>query len=184
MARRLLRTFLVAAVLGIAVGLLVTYYHRSQPLYTTGSDVPDPARVGHPEFALAKGQAIYTAYRQAGGDVARIPFSLCMLPDQKYAETAIDRNPQTTAWEFPRMPEYKDVLCYTDLYARANRSYYRGDTAKAHPTGYFIVVWKSGKVEKVPVAALRMIATKQGLITAFPGMPGYATGQPHVKYRL
>ncbi|MCW3098498.1 MAG: hypothetical protein JWL77_4116, partial [Chthonomonadaceae bacterium] len=82
----------------------------------------------------------------------------------------------STSYCFPdtSVPEQSQIACFSDIYARQNRSYYTGDTASGAPSGYFIVAWKNGTIQKVPVSDVRELPTPDGgTVDCFPGMTGY-----------
>ncbi len=181
--REISLTLAAALAIGIGGGFLYRGHQNSLPLYTTGSDVPDAAQTGSVEQSIAKAKELLATYNRVNGDVGRIPFPLMTLPDQHHAENPAHRANNVTAWCFPSDDAlYKDVAFYTDIYCRQNRSYYKGDKSKAKPSGFLIVVWKNGAIEKIPAEKMRLISSGGQRLQGFPGLPGYETGEPHPMY--
>ena len=60
-------------------------------------------------------------------------------------------------------------------------SVYTGDQSASTPSGYCIVAWKNGTVQKVSVADIREIpyAADGSGVPCFPGMTGYDPALPH-----
>lgn len=174
----------LACLCGAGVGIGVNAYQSSRPLYTTGKEVADAAKAGNPEYAEQRARELYPKWQQCYGDLGEIRFDMTTLPDQKYAENPDNRRANTTAWTFPIYdPEYSSVAFYTDLYARRNRSYYKGDKSEAHPTGFFLVMWKDGKLERIPTSKLRMLNNKDGHgVTVWPGLPGYEHAHTNIHF--
>lgn len=159
----------------------VTAHARHQappPIYTTGSDVPDPNRVGNIDQAMQQTQRLLTALKAVNFDPIELiksqDFDLMVLPDAKFAENEAERGTNSTSYCFPDVPEQRQIACFTDIYARQNRSYYKGDTMTGAPSGFFIVAWKDGRVQAVPVNQVRELPTPDGgTVDCFPGMTGY-----------
>lgn len=177
------RAFLIltaCALLGTIIGLVVKVYRQSLPVYTFGTGVPDVTKHGNPEYAEKRARELLVLYKQVNGDVGRMGgLDNLRLPDQRMAEVPDSRAANTSAWSFPySCKAYDDVAFFTDLYARRNIKYFRGDKSESHPAGFFIVAWKNGKVERVPVSSLRLIPYGNQRILGWPGMPGYSSSLP------
>ncbi len=143
---------------------------------------PDPLIVGGPDAAVQRTYKVIELLRAAQWDFDKVSLADLRLPDARYAESASLRNPWATTYCTPNRPDgdprnepvYKDVACFTDLYARSNPTYYRGDRAKFKPEGYYIVGWKDGRVTKVPIGDIRWNSgVKEKVVLSFPGMPNY-----------
>jgi len=158
-------------------------HKRDAPIYTLGSGVADPNQAGNIDQAVTQTQQLLSALQSVNYDPVQLPdYNLMTLPDAQFAESEDDRQSDVSSYVFPdaTMPEQSAIACYTDIYARTNRSYYTGDTSTAAPSGYFIVAWKNGTVQKVPVADVRRMTKADGTgIDCFPGMTGYDPALPH-----
>ncbi len=199
------RFALPLAIALLAVILMGWNLRRSQGQMPTGAvqagEIPlpglaaktrDAAKTGDPEATMRQLRQLMDALRANNWNPTKVPRSLQTLPDAQFAELPTDRNPAECI-AFPSMPvpekfkylqdpEFEPIAFYTDIYARYNRSYYKGDRSQSHPTGYVIVGWKDGRIEKVPIMQLREFRgsnpNTHGDLTCYPGMPEYATAKP------
>lgn len=178
------RVALVVGVVGLATTSGVAWWQvrDEAPIRTSGQDTPNPLTAGDPEAALEQARKLMDALRAANWDKTRVPFELKFLPDRYMHEAKQFRTDRQTTFSFPahdprlRAPEYENVAFATDLYVRKNVSHYKGDGAKSRPEGFYIVGWKDGRVEKVPVWDVRIVPSstrRNEKIEVFPGMPGY-----------
>lgn len=154
-------------------------HQAAPPIYTTGDGIPDAASVGNIDQAVQQTQHLLTALQAVNYDPTQLPdYSLMTLPDAQYAEDRASEPTDASSYCFPdaSVPEQSQIACFTDVDARQNRSYYNGDTSSAAPSGYFLVAWKNGTVQKVPVSDVRRLPTADGSsVDCFPGMTGYDT---------
>lgn len=168
----------VAAVLLVSCAALFAYTRyqgNDAPLYTSGSDVPDPVKAGDPEAAMRHSAKLLELCRKANWDVNpnTVPVRMMLLPDRYMSEDPHQRSDRVSSFCFPSSdtsPELANVALYSDIYVRHNVSRYRGDVSRARPTGFYIVGFKDGRVLKVPVDDARLL--KNGRLV-FPGTPEY-----------
>lgn len=165
--------------LAIVCGIAYNVHRDNQPVFIFGADAA-PAQKGGPEFAEKRAQELLALYNRVGGDVGQMGgLNALRLPDQASAEDPGARAANTTAWTFPMHHHLFDkVAFYTDLYARRNHKYFKGDKMEANPTGFLIVAWKSGKIERIPVENIRLIRAEGYDTLGFPGLPGYRSDLP------
>ncbi len=159
------------------------------PLSGLTENIPDATQAGDPEASMRQLRQLMDALRANNWDVTKISRSLLTLPDGRFAENSVLRDhPNILFPNQPRMPdrffvpEYEPIAFSTDIYARFNRSYYKGDRSLSHPTGYVIVGWKDGRIEKVPITQVRTFVSRNPAMSSkkdcYPGMPEYATAKP------
>ncbi len=187
----------------VAVAIVGWNLHRNQGQMPTGAvrpdEVPlkgfeaktlDAAQAGDPEESMRRLRQLLDALRAHNWDSGKVPRSLLTLPDGKYAEDPDSRDypniaipSQPNRPQSQQVPEYEPIAFYTDIYARYNRSYYKGDRSLSHPTGYVIVGWKDGRIEKVPLMQIRSFVSRnpsiRGELDCFPGMAEYAAAKPN-----
>ncbi len=163
------------------------YRDNYLPLPKQPVHYPDPLIVGGPDAAVQRTYKVIELLRAAKWNSDKVSLADLRLPDARYGERAALRNPWTTTYCLPNEPDgsprnepvYKDVACYTDLYARVNPTYYRGDRVKFKPEGFYIVGWKDGRVTKVPIGDVRWNpGVKEKVALSFPGMPNYDPSGP------
>lgn len=159
------------------------------PISRLAANVPDAAKAGDPDAAIRQLHQLLGALRAHNWDSLRVPVSLQTLSDAKFAESPIDRNYEHICFpNQPKMPEkyhipeFEQVAFFTNIYARYNRAYYKGDRSQSHPSGFVIVGWKDGRIEKVPIMQLRRFTSSNpdvpGEMVCYPGMAVYDTAKP------
>ncbi len=150
----------------------------------------DATKTGDPDAAMQHLHQLMAALRANNWDAnpKKVPLALQTLPDAKFAENPADRNgeciflpnqPDTPKDHY--IPEFEPIAFYTRIYARYNRAYYKGDRSQSHPTGYVIVGWKDGRIEKIPVTQVRQFRSSNssipGELDCYPGMAVYDTAK-------
>jgi hypothetical protein len=171
---------LLLAVLLLAGSIYVVAAHAKHqgptPIYTTSTNIPDPNVVGNINQAVQQTQQLVTALTVVNFDPSQLPdYTLLVLPDAQYAEDEPYQEANVASYVIPdgSIPEQNGIACYTGIYARQNTSYYAGDTSSSAPSGSFIVGWKNGTVQTIPVSQMRMMTDAAGeVIECFPGMAG------------
>lgn len=134
---------------------------------------------GDIDGAMTQARALIADLRAHDWDWDAIDTSLLHLPDQQYAEWEAQRGTWQYSFYHCKHPIYDEVAFYCDLYARLNLHIVPGIEGENHPTGFFIVGWKDGRVTQVPVAEARLFdigAQRSKLV--FPGMGEYSATLP------
>ncbi len=167
----------------IAVSAVVGYSAMALALDQTQR--PKPLEVGNPDVTMAQARTLLAAYRSAGWDDMKVDQRLFRVPDQALDPTDYRRTPgQRTFCVQKGIPEYSEIAFMTDLYVDLHFKPVRGKEATTSPEGFFIVAWKNGTVEKVPVDRVRMYATihprtnEPVKVVVFPGMDEYRIDLP------
>ncbi len=160
------------------------------PLPGLAAKTIDATKTGDPEAGMRQLQQLMDALRANNWNPVKVPRSLLTLPDGRFAENPAFRDrpnivfpsmPTPEKYKKDQVPEFEPIAFYTEVYARFNRSYYKGDRSQSQPTGYFIVGWKDGRIEKVPVMQVRTFVSRDARrdeTYCFPGMPEYAAAKP------
>jgi hypothetical protein len=157
-------------------------HQAPMPIYTTSTDVRDPNQVGNIDAAVQHTQKLLTALKAANFNPVQLPdMNLAHLPDAAMSDDPLYLNPDCLSYCFPTEPELSQIACYSEIYARQNMSVYTGDRSTSAPSGYYIVAWKNGTVQKVAVADIREIpcAADGSGVPCFPGQTGYDPALPH-----
>lgn len=157
---------------------------QEKPLHVSGAGVPKAFEVGHPDATVAQMMKAYAALKAANWDVSKVAFSTLQVADQKYAEKAALRDSKCTAFAIPELALYKDVALYCDLYERQNTVQYRNRTVSS-PEGFWLVVYKSGKLERYTPDQIRMYphpTIPDAQVPIFPGMSIYKASLPKLPY--
>ncbi len=182
----------ILAAIGVAGALgwnLLSHFQNSSgpvlpseiPVLRPAADIPDARKAGDEADTMRRLHALHDRLRAEGWNALRVPREMTILPDARFAESKAERENGGVA--FPSIPgvetdpSFAPVAFYTKIYARYNRSYYKGDRSVSRPTGYVIVDWKDGRIDKVPLEKVRVHQSSGGLIEIFPGMAGYDTAK-------
>lgn len=170
-------------------GIIAWRSHRQDqnPIRTTGANIPNAAAAGNPEEAERRAHLLLDVLRDNDWQVPRpVPTEvaeLLRLPDRHLAEGKINRlSPWSFAIVDKNSPNAKDVALYTSVYARQNRSYFRGDNSNAKPSGFYIVGYKNGVVRRIPASQVRSTPGRDGDYDCFPDTSCYSTSTPHPFY--
>jgi hypothetical protein len=154
-------------------------------VYRSGTDVPDPGKVGTPDKTIERGRELVALLRKSNWKITKeFPLEKLTVDDQRYAEFPQDRTRQTSFGIPKQQPPYEDVAVICDTYVRKNITAQRGGTSSQAPTGFFIVGFKDGRVEKVPVEQVRVKeypmegASTRRIGLLFPGTKGYDPNLP------
>jgi hypothetical protein len=76
---------------------------------------------------------------------------------------------------FPKAGE-KDAWLTTDIFVRSNTTLYPDMTAKNNPSGFFLVLWSDGSVERIRQEDQVWVAESDGFTSYFPGQTGVPRG--------
>lgn len=181
---------IVAGVISVATASagfrLVDGQTGSQDIvYRSGSDVPDPAKVGTSDATIDRARELIALLRKSNWKIGKgFPREKLTVDDQRYAEFPQDRR-QRTSFGIPiSKPPYEDVAVICDTYVRKNIVARRGGGSSQTPSGFFIVGFKDGRVEKIPVGKVRVKeyrvegASTRRIGLVFPGTREYDASLP------
>ncbi len=176
----------LAPVVALLASVCILGWRKHQepvPIRNTGDGIPDAAQAGDVPAAMAQCRQVMAILQQNNWNIPNpcpgAIMKLLTLADGKYAESSMDRNPHATNIAVPVTDP--EIALFTGVYARENRSYYKGDLSMARPSGFYIVGYKkTGEVRQVPIDQVRMKAHSQPHENAacFPDEACYATSEP------
>ena len=182
-------TLLLVIACVVSIGIIAWQKHQTdeRPLRTTGQGIPNAATHGNPEEAERRTRVLLTYLRsnkwQMPKTLPREIKEMLLLPDRLLSEGRINRvSPWTFSIPIPGEPSFGEIALYTSLYARQNRSYYKGERSDAKPSGFFIVGYCNGEVKRVPVSQMRILSLSQGGFDCFPDTSCYAKSEPNSFY--
>jgi hypothetical protein len=69
-------------------------------------------------------------------------------------------------------PGERDAWVSTDLFLKRNTVVYPNMTAKSNPTGFYIVLWSDGQIERVPPDGKVFVSESDGLTEYYAGQAG------------
>ena len=128
-----------------------------RPFRITGQGIPDATKVGNVEAAMEQSRQLMAYFKAHPGKFNPIEMGtdagLLFLPDAKYAEDEFMRTMKSTSFAVPS--DEPDIFFFSNVYARMNRGYYKGDRSKGNATGFFIVGYRNGEVKQIPVSQVR-----------------------------
>lgn len=161
-----------------------------QFLFTTGTDVPDPNKIGSVESAMNQAHQLidYLRLNNWPSDI-KVPLELRRLPEQKYDEIPGNRDehePSFILYDPTLNLATPEVAFVSKTFYRRNVSRYKediGETTTSRPSGFFIVGYRDGRIEKIAPSAVRMIADPnqpQAAVETFPGCQSYRDDLPHL----
>lgn len=139
--------------------------------------------------AIEHCRVLWAALRDNGWEPRNVDPSLLRLADQDFAEDPSRRGPDAQSFAIPTYRSdpnsvYQNVAFFTTLYVRKNASNGSGPELgrRFNPTGYYIVCFKDGRVEKVSVLDVRFVSNptgpQGGTMPVFPGMAAYRLDLP------
>lgn len=104
------------------------------------------------------------------------------LPDQDLAESEASRDPRTIEII---TPDSKEIAFYTEIYIRWNFRRIGKLGNETFPEGFYLVCWRDGRIQRVPVERARMLARRTidretHYDVMFPGQPEYRDSLPMV----
>jgi hypothetical protein len=188
---KLILSAVVAAFLFITSWYAASYLSKSK---TVQLKAPKNL-VLHGNHAQAMEQARELLKELAANDWnrKRVNPALLRLPDQDFAEMEMDRHPDSDSFSgsHPNSPfkfYEKEVAFFSQTYVRRNVKPGPGiEGVVSKVEGFFIVGWKDGRVTKVPVEEVRMVAqevpmgnnkAETAFCYVFPGMTVYDKSLP------
>lgn len=145
------------------------------------SSLPKPlAGKRDPEGAMRQASQLMTAYKAANGDWSRVDRRLLFLPDQALVDEPSAR--KSNAFMPLEDPFYRGKVAFFAMtYVEKNLKYGGGDVVTSKPTGFVIVGYADGAVEKVPIEQVRYRYANrirgsdsfEAWMYVFPKMPEY-----------
>lgn len=119
------------------------------------------------------------ALRANGWDRWKVDQALLRLPDQDHAETEFERRPEKLSFTISSLEPYQAEVAFKCMtYVRNNRGEGGGIEGRvSSPEGFFIVGWKDGRIEQVPIQNVRLLPFdlngRAVKLYVFPGMAVY-----------
>jgi len=179
-----------AAVCVVAVvGIVLMTKRRSDAPETFGSStdgIPNILKVGDIKGAMKQSEELVAALKERNWERRTVPFTLMHFPDQKYAESSADRDPQVACAAVPDADSkiYKEIAFFTDIYVRRNVLRLKDEQTITNPEGFYIVGYRNGEVKQVPLDEVRLIpqSMKPQYLECFPGQAIYDPSWPKLDY--
>lgn len=173
--------------LAIPVVVVTVVLVTLQPRVALAQSAPTDSEIltkGDPEAAIRQLHQLWNALKAQDFERKITPqiFALLDLQDESLSPKRSYRSERTVSVTLPVVPEYGDVLFFTDLYVDPRVKRGPGDLAIPSPAGFFIVGWRDGRIEKVPIEDIRMLSLGGKQIYCFPGMPQYREDLPRHLY--
>ena len=152
----------------------------------------DILKDGDIEGSMDTARKLLVALRENNWQWKQFDWNLMRVPDQDYDQDLHRQQPKMATWVHAGYSdaEYRDkVAFYSLLYTRSHLEVIPGIEGVNHFEGFYIVAWKDGRVEKVPVADVRLYPKSDYFITVFPGMDQYdaslpGLGDPHIEEKI
>jgi len=178
MLNRRRRYALYLVVLGLAFGSAWTIgnsaRHSSSPRKIKNLVVD-----GNPDETMEIGRQLLSELRAHNWDWQAVDSRYKWAPDQEFYQFAPQGRGYWT-WGHDERDEYRDeVAFYSTLYTWYDFEPIPGIEGRLHVSGFIIVGWKDGRVEKVPMEDVRLYPVEAGhKIMVFPGMNEYDSSLP------
>jgi hypothetical protein len=131
--------------------------------------------------AMRQAGDLAQALAQVGFDATKVDPKLLRLPDQEFDQDVQARAQGVPSFCVPIDAIYDQVACYTTLYSQVILEPSPGNEAKGRHTGFVIVAWKNGKVEKIGVESIRLMPRPghdNQFLYVWPGLSVYSTDLP------
>lgn len=146
---------------------------------------PNALEQGDVKESIKIFSALYEDLKSHNFDVKKVALQKYRLPDQDLTEYAANRDRNTVVIYLPNAmtPEYKNLAFYTDIYVRLNIRHFPNEKNDSRPEGFYLVCWKDGRIQKVPVEKVRILKRPkhdrmQEYLPVFPGMAAYRDNLP------
>jgi len=159
-------------------------WNQSRPVYITGLNIPDAAKVGDIDYATKKMQKLVKML-EADNWKGNVPHEMWTLPDQIHSENEHHHDFRYGVIHWNQNPKPNQIAVYTDIYVRQNTKYYKGDKSVSDPHGFYLVVRGNGTAERIPVADLRMVKVPNhpnAVSVVFPGESNYDVNAPQLPF--
>lgn len=125
---------------------------------------------GDVDGAMDQSRVLMSKLQQNNWDFASLGRDLLRLPDQDFAQNPELRSMHDTSFCFPDDPLFRNVAFYSTLYTT------RG-SGHENTHGFYIVGYRDGRVEQVPVSNIRLLPRhgSHGVWDeVWPGIKGYS----------
>lgn len=123
----------------------------------------------HYDDAIEHCRILWAALMDNGWEPRNVDPSLLRLADQDFAEDPSRRGPNAQSFAIPTYRSdtnsvYQNVAFFTTLYVKKNPTNGPGLELgrRFQPTGYYIVCFKDGRVDKVSVRDVRFVPNPSG----------------------
>ena len=159
------------------------------PVFVSGAgtiDTSSPSNAANQERAMQQTQKLldYLKAHNWPTDDLDLPAALLRLPDQSEAEISWNREahqPSFGLFVSHTNLVNPEIAIVCDLYMRRNSTRYKGGRVAGQASGFFIVGYRDGRVAKVPVEAVRLIANPNkpnSMVKVYPGSRYYRADLP------
>lgn len=134
---------------------------------------------GNPEQTMEVGRQLLGELRAHNWDWQAVDSRYKWAPDQEFYQFAPNGRGYWT-WGHDERSEYADeVAFYSTLYTWYDFEPIPGIEGRLHVSGFIIVAWKDGRVERVPMEDVRLYPVEgRKSIMVFPGMKEYDPNLP------
>jgi hypothetical protein len=169
--------------LGVISGALWYRVGKNRPVFDTSRGVPNILEHGNSDDAVKRGSVLISELSKNSWNPFKIKKYYLELPDQSMSDVSEVRKSDVSAWCIVPLddPAISEVAIYTDLYVRRNLKVYKGDVGTANPEGFYIVGFRDGHIDKVPLSDVRIAVIKgQGRVMVFPGTKFYNKNLPRL----
>ena len=170
----------------ISIGLIRASTHFQEPqgpaIYDGSRTTANVLTQGNVDETVRRLLHVYDLLKANNFDPnTRLTRDDLILPDQNLSDNRDYNSLEASAIIVPTNAACKEVALYTDLYTRCNLRAYQGDVSVPHPEGFYLVVWKTGQAERIPIKDVRRLATggpDNEFVYVFPGMESYSATLP------
>lgn len=166
----------LAALLAIAIGAA---WKIGEAPRTGRAPVKNLAKEGDLEGTLEVGRQLVAELAAKNWDWNAVNQNLLKVPDQYSYQFAPEGDGLWT-WHPCPQPEFEnEVAFYSMLYTWRSMDVVPGVEGRLAVTGSYIVGWKDGRVESVPVDDVRLCPSEDDtFVCVFPGMEAYNPDLP------
>lgn len=175
------RTYIgLAAILAASFG--VAWMMGEGPKAAVRGEIKNLAEEGDLEGTIAVGEQLMAQLSANNWDWSRVDQNLLEVPDQ-YNYQFAPEGPGTWTWIPGTQEEYHDdVAFYSNIYTWRAMERVPGIEGTLQISGHYIVGYKDGRVEAVPVGDVRLYPTQESgtKIYVFPGMSEYDAELPGI----
>ena len=159
---------------GFAATRIVTHGDFARPTLSKGGV----------DGAMAQAKVLLSELRDADWEIRKVDQRLLNLPERGLRGEAKDDPHAPSFMRDSVHPEYDEVAFICSTFVDRELTVVPGIEGTLSITGFYIVAWKSGQIDKIDVRDVRLLAIKAGepsWIRVFPGMDEYDAGlRPYV----
>lgn len=167
----------LAAVLAVAFGAA---WKLGEAPRVGRAPIKNLVKEGDLQGTLAVGQQLVAQLADNNWNWDAVDQNLLKVPDQ-YNYQFAPEGEGTWTWSPCPQPVYQDeVAFFSMLYIWRNMEVIPGIEGRLHVSGSYIVGWKDGRVEAIPVSDVRLIPAEESQTynMVFPGMDVYDPDLP------